>query len=174
MTKFYTYNESEKSLKQAPRVITRDGSTIVLGMPEDFARYLGAYPLGTYVAQPEVPEGKKAVEDGYELINGEWRNIWRIEDAPLPSIAEYDAAMETHLSAEKAARGYTTREPDVYINSQVPRWASDARDWVAHRDAVMLYAIDVMNRVAAGEPQPTLAEFKAGLPLIEWTAKEVD
>lgn len=174
MTKFYTYNESEKSLKQAPRVITRDGSTIVLGTPEDSARYLGAYPCGTYAAPPEVPEGKMAVEDGYELIDGEWRNTWRIEDAPLSPPAEYDAAMEAHLAAEKAARGYTTREPDAYLNSQVPRWAQDARDWVAHRDAVMLYAIDVMNRVAAGEPQPTLADFKAGLPRIEWTIQEAD
>lgn len=174
MTKFYTYNEYEKSLKQAPRVITRDGSTLVLGAPEDYARYLGAYPRGTYAAPPEVPEGKMAVEDGYELVDGEWRNTWRIEDAPLPSIAEYDAAMEAHLADEKAARGYTTREPDVYINSQVPRWAQDARDWIAHRDAVMLYAIEIMNRVAAGEPQPTLADFKAGLPRIEWTIQEVD
>lgn len=174
MTKFYTYDTAAKDLVQAPRVIMRDSSTIVLGTPEDFARYLGAYPRGTYAAPPEVPEGKMAVEDGYELVDNEWRNIWRIEDAPLPSIAEYDAAMEAHLAAEKAARGYTTREPDVYLNSQVPRWAQDARDWVAHRDAVMLYAIEIMNRVAAGEPQPTLAEFKAGLPRIEWTIQEAD
>ena len=173
MTTFYTFDATTKTLTAAPRVIVRDGSTIVLGRAEDFARYLGAYPRGKYAAPPEVPDGKVAVADGFELINGEWRNAWRIEDAPLPSIAEYDAAMEAHLADEKAARGYTTREPDVYLNSQVPRWASDARDWVAHRDAVMLYAIDVMNRVAAGEPQPTLAEFKAGLPQIEWTAKEV-
>lgn len=174
MTTYYTYDATTKTLAAAPRVIVRDGSTIVLGAPEDFARYLGAYPCGAYALPPDVPDGKAAVADGFELINGKWRNAWRIEDAPLPSIAEYDGAMEAHLADERAARGYTTREPDVYINSQVPRWAQDARDWVAHRDAVMLYAVDVMNRVAAGEPQPTLAEFKAGLPRIEWTIQEGD
>ena len=173
MTTYYTYDATAKTLAAAPRVIVREGATIVLGTPEDFARYLGAYPRAAYVP-PTPRDGQIALPDGYDLINGEWRNVWRYDDAPLPSIAEYDAAMEAHLADEKAERGYTTREPDVYINSQVPRWAQDARDWVAHRDAVMLYAIDVQNRVAAGEPQPTLAEFKAGLPQIEWTIQEVD
>jgi hypothetical protein len=82
--------------------------------------------------------------------------------------------MEAHLYAERAARGYTTREPDAYINSSVPRWAQDARDWVAHRDAVMGYALTLMNQVEDGERDaPTMAEFRAGLPTISWTYTEV-
>ena len=36
----------------------------------------------------------------------------------------------------------------------------------------MLYALEVLNAVGAGEPAPTLEEFKAGLPAIAWTAQE--
>jgi len=36
---------------------------------------------------------------------------------PSPTIEDYDAAMEEHLREERYDRGYTTREPDVYLNS---------------------------------------------------------
>ena len=85
---------------------------------------------------------------------------------------DYDAAMEAHLKAEREARGYTTREPDAYLASEVPRWRRDAEDWVAHRDAVMAYALGVQNAVAAGGAAPTLDEFKAGLPAVAWSYTE--
>jgi hypothetical protein len=94
------------------------------------------------------------------------------EEDPKPTVADYDAAMEAHLVAERCARGYTTREPDMYTGSEVPRWDADARDWKKHRDAVMLYALDIMNRVSAGEPPPTLEEFTSGLPNIVWSYNE--
>ena len=47
------------------------------------------------------------------------------------------------------------------------------RDWVAHRDAVMTYALEIMNEVKAGtRPAPTMDEFKAGLPQIVWSYTE--
>lgn len=98
------------------------------------------------------------------------------EPAPapyVPTVADYDGAMESHLYEERVARGYTTREPDAYLTSSNPRWAQDARDWVAHRDAVMEYALGVMHAVEAGEREaPAMEEFRAGLPCIKWTYQE--
>lgn len=92
------------------------------------------------------------------------------EDVPPPlTEADYDRAMEEHLQAERSARGYTTREPSEYVGSSVARWAQDAADWIAHRDAVMLYAIDVMNHYRETGEAPTLEEFRAALPRIQWT-----
>lgn len=89
---------------------------------------------------------------------------------PSGPTAPYDKAMERHLRAEREARGYTTREPDAYRDSSNARWKQDAEDWVAHRDAVMSYALAVMNEVEAGTREPpTLEEFTAGLPRIVWT-----
>ena len=88
------------------------------------------------------------------------------------SAADYDRALESHLLAERKLRGYTTREPDYYLNSSVPRWKQDAADWIAHRDAVMLYGLQVLNDYETGNPVPTLAEFKAALPNIVWSYAE--
>ena len=136
-----------------------------------------------------APDDGMALTDGTTYTTGTvylawnadasaWREIPESEipqrDERTPTLADFDAAMEQHLYEERAARGYTTREPDAYINSSVPRWAQDARDWVAHRDAVMAYALTLMNQVEDGERDaPTMAEFRAGLPTIEWTYTEV-
>lgn len=85
------------------------------------------------------------------------------------SFEDYDRALEKHLLDERVARGYTTREPDTYINSEVPRWKQDALDWVAHKDVVMLYALQVQNDYKEGLPVPTLEQFKTQLPKIQWT-----
>ena len=99
-----------------------------------------------------------------------WARKYRFDDIPAPTIADFDAAMEEHLREEREARGYTTREPDAYLESSNPRWKQDAEDWVAHRDAVMTYALGLMNAVERGEREPpTLADFRAALPSITWT-----
>ena len=122
---------------------------------------------------PTPPEGKLVEQDGWEVRDGWWYRKWRFVDAPLPTLDEYDAAMEDHLILERSARGYTTREPDCYLASANPRWAQDARDWVAHRDAVMAYALTLINGVQSGTiAQPTLAEFRANLPQIIWSYQE--
>ena len=86
-----------------------------------------------------------------------------------PTIDQYDGILEQHLDDEKNARGYTKREPSEYAGSSNPRWKQDALDWIAHRDEVMEYALEIENKAAAGEPVPTLEEFKEGLPDIVWT-----
>ncbi len=100
--------------------------------------------------------------DGRRYLSG--------DEPPRPmTYADYDNAMEGHLDAEKAARGYTKREPSDYAGSSNPRWAQDALDWIAHRDAVMAYGLEVENKAKRGEPVPDLDEFKAALPVISWT-----
>ena len=118
----------------------------------------------------EQREGYRAKSDGYELKDGKWATKWVYEQMSVEELtALYDDAMEAHLDAEKDERGYTKREPSDYANSTVPRYRQDADDWTKHRDAVMLYGLDVLNKAARGEPVPTLSEFKAGLPVVTWT-----
>lgn len=132
------------------------------------AASIDAYERANNSAEPR--EGYRAKSDGYELVDGKWATKWVYEPLSVEELtALYDSAMEAHLDAEKAERGYTKREPSDYANSGVPRYKQDAADWTAHRDAVMLYGLDVLNKAARGEPVPTLAEFKANLPVIHWT-----
>jgi hypothetical protein len=83
MITFYTYDETTKQLIPAKRILVRDGKTMILGNPADFARYLGAYPEGTSV-QPACDEGYHAVPDGYALTDGKWVRKWRVEELPPP------------------------------------------------------------------------------------------
>lgn len=84
-------------------------------------------------------------------------------------VKKYDDAIEEHLLAERSARGYTVREPSLYLNSTNERWASDAKDWIAHVDSVMSYGLEVQNKFAETGEAPDLEEFKAGIPKIEWS-----
>lgn len=132
------------------------------------AASIDAYERVNNSAEPR--EGYRAKSDGYELVGSKWQTKWAYEPLTVDELtALYDSAMEEHLDAEKAERGYTKREPSDYANSTVPRYKQDAADWTAHRDAVMLYGLDILNKAARGEPVPTLAEFMAGLPVIHWT-----
>ena len=110
---------------------------------------------------------------GYDETDTKVVARWTLVDDPMPTIDDFDAAMEAHLRAEREHRGYTTREPSDYRDSSVPRWKQDAEDWVAHRDAVMGYALELINAVKSGQREPpTMEEFKAGLPQITWTYEE--
>ena len=132
------------------------------------AASIDAYERANNPAEPH--DGYRAKSDGYELKDGKWMTKWVYEPLSVEELtALYDSAMEEHLDAEKAERGYTKREPSDYANSTVPRYKQDADDWTKHRDAVMLYGLDILNKAARGEPVPTLAEFKAGLPVVTWT-----
>ena len=145
--------DSDHNIIYAPGMVAHDGRSYFGPRKEDYAA--ADAPAGI-----DSPDGQSVVAR------------YVAEQNPKPTVADYDAAMEKHLVAERCARGYTTREPDMYTDSEVPRWNADARDWKKHRDAVMLYALDVMNRVSAGEPPPMLAEFTAGLPNIVWSYTE--
>lgn len=157
-----------------PPIDLGNGKFAVFPSPEQAAALAPpAYPKAHDAPRPTPPEGKIARAAGWEVVDGEWTRRWEYVDRPLPSLSQYDEAMERHLRREREERGYTTREPDTYLASQVPRWAQDARDWVAHRDAVMEYALELINAVQAGERQPpTMEEFLAGLPRVEWTYVE--
>ena len=172
MTTYYTYNEDTKQLTPVKRVLVRDGKTMILGNPADFAKYLNAYPRDeASFTLPQVDAEHRAVPDGYALQDAKWVRKWRVEPITY-SVEDYDAAMEDYIREVRIARGYTTREPGDYIGSSNPRWAQDAKDWVAFRDAVMTYALDIINTYTKTGNAPTLAAFKAGFPKMVWSYAE--
>lgn len=173
MTRYYTLSPDTNDLTPLELPVVIDGQQRLHPTPAQAAALdPPAYPR-ELDEEPTPPEGKLIEPDGWDVRDGAWHRRWRYVDAPLPTLDEYDAAMEDHLLQERSARGYTTREPDAYLSSANSRWAQDARDWVAHRDAVMAYALELINDVQARTiPQPTLAEFRANLPQITWSYQE--
>ena len=137
-------------------------------LTQEEAASLNAYPKANN--PPEDREGFRSKVDGYDLVDGKWVTRWGYEPLSVEELTRlYDDAMEAHLDTEKAARGYTKREPSDYAESTVQRYRQDAADWIRHRDLVMLYGLDIQNKAKRGEAFPTLDAFKAGLPKIVWT-----
>jgi hypothetical protein len=169
-----TYYKLENgNLKKCGSVEKIDGRWVTNPIAEQCAK-IGAFPRSDEsFAPPACDEGFHAVPDGYDLKDGKWVRKWKVE--PIVYTADdYDRAMEDYLRSVRSERGYTTREPDDYFGSSNPRWAQDAKDWVAFRDAVMTYGLKVQNEYAATGKAPTIAEFVAGLPKMEWSFKEED
>lgn len=153
--------------KFAPETLSTASTTYINPSAEIYAQY-GFLP---YTEDPpgSPDPGYHWAPDGYGVSDGRAYRKWKQVANPPPALEDFDRAMEDHLVRERSERGYTTREPDSYLTSSVPRWKQDAEDWVAHRDAVMEYALQVMNDYASTGIAPTMDEFKAGLPRIVWT-----
>ena len=158
-----------KSLDYAPVILPPKTSA-----PTEW-EYNDAGWFANAVVPPSPPEGKVLSDTTYRYDEEQNAIVadYTYVDAPPPTLEEFDAAMEDFLRQEREERGYTTREPDSYLTSNVPRWAADARDWVAHRDAVMEYALNLINEVKEGKRlPPTMEEFLGNMPKIHWSYTE--
>ena len=163
------YTLENGNLKKVGNVIKTSRGWVSNPTAEDCAT-IGAYPRSEEsFAPPTVDEGYRAVPSGYDLENGKWVKLWKVEPI-IYTEADYDNAMEDYLREVRSARGYTMREPSPhYDNSRVARWAQDAKDWKEFLEDVMLYALPVLNEYQlTGKAPMTLAEFKANLPKITW------
>lgn len=157
--------------KRYAKIVERDGKKLVAFAvsgknaewykERGFMEYGGVLPVEIY--------GRKTVAFVPVVLDGK---VCRARVYENQSPADYDTVMEDYIRQVRVERGYTTREPDDYFGSSVPRWVQDAVDWMKFRDAVMLYGLEVQNTYTATGAAPTLAEFKAGLPKMEWSYKE--
>ena len=82
ITPYFTYSETTKRLTRADDPATIDGRKVVHPSAAMYAK-ISAYRLADPMPPaPTPPEGKVAVFDGYETVNGKWVQKWRYEDAP--------------------------------------------------------------------------------------------
>ena len=164
-TKYGRPSIDGRSIEYAPVILPPN-----TGAPTEY-EYNEAGWFRIAVDPPTPPDGKVLASTTYRIDEEECVVVadYVYEDIQY-GIDDFDRAMEDHLRNEREERGYTTREPDSYLTSSQPRWKQDAEDWVAHRDAVMEYALQLINDVKGGlRPPPTMEEFKAGLPKIKWS-----
>lgn len=94
------------------------------------------------------------------------------EERSRHTVDDYNKVLEGYLLEKRSERGYTDRDPSEYYNSSVARWAQDARDWIAFRDRVMVYGLEVLNKyMDTGIAPLTIEEFSERLAEMEvkWT-----
>lgn len=130
-----------------------------------------------YIAEgwKRIVDNRLPPSDGYNIVTDGWDEqatelirIYRYEPIHHTE-ADFNAALEQHLRNERTARGYDEREPSDYKDSGIQRWRQDALDWIAYRDAVMMYGLAILNEWKATGVEPSYDEFVANLPRITWT-----
>ena len=55
-----------------------------------------------------------------------------------------------------------------YAQSTNPAWAAQAQTFIAWRDSMFIYALQVFANIQSGQPAPTPEKFVAGFPQIVW------
>jgi hypothetical protein len=136
------------------------------------ARYIEGKPNSAC----SIPENAVLIsfEQWGEFINNQGRRRWLggsvvpFEPSTFaPTQADYAAAIEAHLNAVAAQKGYTDMARCVsYLGSTIPQWAAEAAAANAWRDAVWVTAYTLL--AASPDPAPTPDEVVAMLPVIEW------
>ena len=90
--------------------------------------------------------------------------------APMPTVAEYTAAIQAMLDAEARTHNYDgILSLASYAASTHPPFAAEGQAGLDWRDAVWGASYALMAQVQLGEiPQPTIAELLAMLPPMVW------
>jgi hypothetical protein len=85
-------------------------------------------------------------------------------------LAAFKSAFDAHLDLVAQQRQYDSRVTIVgYIASTNPQWAAEANAFAAWRDGALGYMFDQLTAVEAGEiAAPSIEDFIAGMPAIEW------
>jgi hypothetical protein len=95
---------------------------------------------------------------------------WQAPPPPLPSVADYTAAIVALLDAKARERRYDgAMSISTYPGSTNPQWASEAMAFLSWRDHVWAYAYAELDKVMTKQrSQPTVAEIIAELPALSW------
>ncbi|UHS61061.1 hypothetical protein HRR99_05800 [Agrobacterium vaccinii] len=129
---------------------------------------LRGYELHTIQPADPVPSGYRVVSSSVQMVNGlpTWVDV--IEAVPV-TLDDYKAAFDNHLDAVAHSKGYDNRLTiATYTGSTNPVWAGEAAAYLAWRDAALASMFAQLAAVEAGGDAPTVEEFLAALPAIEW------
>jgi hypothetical protein len=134
-------------------------------------------PDGTFVAQIEgLPYHIDAADKLFEPAAEQAKRLGgALQQEPMPpeisfSLADFEEAVQAVVdlaAREKQFRDGVTLSS--YVASTDPKWAEEARVFVAWRDKVWGYCYQELEKVrAGGRAQPTIEGFLAELPSIAW------
>ncbi|QRM43974.1 hypothetical protein [Rhizobium sp. BG4] len=91
-------------------------------------------------------------------------------EGEAPTIKLYSSAIQQLLDTTAGERRYDSIQSGIsYRDDENPKFAAEAAALFAWRSAVWTYADAELAKVETGErPVPTIAEFLAELPSIDW------
>ena len=133
---------------------------------------LRGYELHTIQAADPVPSGYQVVSTSVQIVDGvpKWVNV--VQQIPI-SIGDYKAAFDAHLDSVAQSKSYDNRITiATYAGSTNAVWATEAQAFIEWRDAALASMFSQLSAVQAGGDAPTIDEFIAALPSIEWLSSD--
>ncbi len=123
------------------------------------------FPVARTMFWMDAPEG---CEYGWEY-NPESKKIFKPEFTP--TLDDYKRAVEVMLDDKAIEKQYENAASIVsYAASLDARWKKEATQFIAWRDALWQYAIEVYGKVERGEiPAPSIEQFKEDAPRLNWS-----
>lgn len=91
------------------------------------------------------------------------------ELTPEERQAQYTDAMQNVIDATAQSKAYANGYACAsYASSTIEAWATEASTFIVWRDACWQYAYQVLSDVEGGGQAPSLDDFIANIPAINW------
>ena len=150
-------------------VLLPDGSQV---SPAYDGWTLRGYELHTIQDADPVPDCFQVVSTSAQMVDGvpKWVNVVQ----PISvSIDDYKAAFDAHLDSVAHSKSYDNRVTiATYAGSTNAVWAAEAQVFIEWRDVALASMFAQLGAVQAGGDAPTIDEFIAALPSIEWLSSD--
>ena len=93
-----------------------------------------------------------------------------VPEKPMDEVLrEYQEALQNFLDRKARERQYNNAlSIATYVSSTNPIWKAEADAFVAWRDAVYVYALQILTDVQNGGSQPSIEEVIAAMPAMVW------
>lgn len=98
---------------------------------------------------------------------GIYQAIFDMNTLQNTCMTQIQAIIDSTAQSKQYADGVSCAS---YVLSTNVTWKAEATAFIAWRDAVFNYAINIMTQVQQGAPLPTVESVIAGLPTITWPA----
>ena len=108
--------------------------------------------------------------------NREWSYVDGVFTPPAPIVLTdadklriYQDAIRDHVNAVARQKNYDNAlSLASYVNSTNDDWKAQAETFIAWRDIVYVDALDVLDKVQAGEEAPSVDDLISSFPVINW------
>lgn len=118
-----------------------------------------------YFVTWNVPNIPRPTEAEIMAEEPQWEQPYAIFTALNIFLPYIDHLLDTTAQSKQYGNAVSCAS---YVSSTNPQWAAEAAAFIAWRDAVFVYAINIQTEVQQGAPIPSFEAFVAGIPQIAW------
>lgn len=149
----------------------------------DLSTEAGRIAMGLYTVHPQIPEYdpelQTVVPESVGFKDGKATQTYRVEQLPLSPeetigilVRRYDAALTAHLDKVAAERRYDNRITCSLRAGYPGPYQAEGIAFATWMDTCLYAAYELLQKIQAGTAAiPTVEEFIASLPVLQWPAR---